>query len=104
MPSERFQALLEASETPSLADAGLAALLVVDHETLAALLQLPKGSHIDAVHAPHDEPGTLHVRLRGAGWPTKMGWKLPQARGTVTRCYADNGEVMKTVIDWKLLA
>ena len=81
-------------------DIGRAALLVLSPEILAELLQLPDGCHIDHATAPHDQPGVLHLRVRGAGWPTKAGWLLPQVRGTVTRHHAEDGSVLRQTIDW----
>ena len=81
-------------------DIGRAALLVLSPEILAELLQLPLGCHIDGAVAPHDQPGVLHLRVRGAGWPTKAGWLLPQVRGTVTRYCAEDGSTLRQVIDW----
>jgi len=98
--SEGLGAGAEARDAAPLEDIGRAALLVLSPETLAELLQLPPGCHIDGANAPHDQPGVLHLRVRGAGWPTKAGWLLPQVRGTVTRYYADDGTVLRQVIDW----
>lgn len=81
-------------------DIGRAALLVLSPKILAELLQLPDGCHIDHAVAPHDQPGVLHLRVRGAGWPTKAGWVLPKARGTVTRHHAEDGSVLRHTIDW----
>jgi hypothetical protein len=79
------------------ADIGLAALVVVRPEILAELLQLPPGCHIDAATAPYDQPGVLHLRVRGAGYQTKAGWLLPQVTGNVTR---RGGEELNPVINW----
>ncbi len=90
----------EARDAAPHDDIGQAALLVLNQEFLAELLQLPAGCHIDGAVAPHDQPGVLHLRVRGAGWPTKAGWMLRQARGTVTRYHAEDGSVLGQVIDW----
>lgn len=79
---------------------GRAALLVVSPEILGDLLQLPDGCHIDSAVVPHDQPGVLHLRVRGAGWPTKAGRLLPRVIGTVTRHSVNNGAVLQNVIDW----
>ncbi len=98
--SEGLGAGAEARDAAPHDNIGLAALLVLSHEMLAELLQLPAGCHIDHAVAPHDKPGVLHLRVRGAGWPTKAGWTLPEVRSTVTRYYADNGAALRQVIDW----
>lgn len=98
--SDGLGAGAEARDAAPHDDIGRAALLVLSPDTLAELLQLPPGCHIDGAVAPHDQPGVLHLRVRGAGWPTKAGWLLPQVRGTVTRYYADDGSVLRQVIDW----
>lgn len=98
--NEQLGAGAEARDAAPLNDIGRAALLVLSPEMLAELLQLPSGCHIDGAVAPHDQPGVLHLRVRGAGWPTKAGWLLPQVRGTVTRYHADDGSVLRHVIDW----
>ena len=90
----------EAHDAAPHDDIGRAALLVLSPEILAELLQLPDGCHIDHATAPHDQPGVLHLRVRGAGWPTKAGWLLPQVRGTVTRHHAEDGSVLRQTIDW----
>ena len=100
--NEELGASAEARDAAPHDDIGRAAMLVLSHEMLTELLQLPPGCHIDGVAAPHDQPGVLHLRVRGAGWPTKAGWLLPKVRGTVTRYYADNGSVLRQVIDWGL--
>lgn len=92
----------ETRESAPVDDIGRAALLVLAPEVLADLLQLPPGCHIDGAVAPHDQPGVLHLRVRGAGWPTKAGWLLPQVRGTVTKYHAEDGSVLRHVIDWGL--
>lgn len=67
------------------ADIGLAALVVVSPEILAELLQLPTGCYIDAATAPYNQPGVLHLRVRGAGYPTKAGGLLPHVTGNIIR-------------------
>ena len=78
----------------------LAALLVATPEALVAALQLPAGCHIDSVSAPHDRPGVLILRLRGAGWPTEIGERLREVVGTVTKHHGTDGR--DVVIDWGL--
>lgn len=73
------------NDAASPADIGLAALVVVSPEMLAEFLQLPPGCYIDAATAPYDQPGVLHLRVRGAGYPTKAGWLLTHVTGNVTR-------------------
>lgn len=98
--SDQLGAAVEARDAAPIDDIGRAALLVLSPEILAELLQLPPNCHIDGAVAPHDQPGVLHLRVRGAGWPTKAGWLLPQARGMVTRYHAEDGSVLRHVIDW----
>lgn len=81
-----------------------AAILVATPEALAELLQLPEGSHLDAVWAPHDRPGVLHLRIRGAGYPFTPGQHLVQRVGHVTRVQATDGTPGPVVIDWGLPA
>jgi hypothetical protein len=95
-------AAAEARDAAPHNDIGRAALLVLSPDMLAELLQLPEGCHIDAAVAPHDQPGVLHLRVRGAGWPTRAGWLLPQVRGSVTRYVADDGSTVRLAIDWGL--
>lgn len=90
----------ESHNTAPHEDLGRAALLVLSPELLTELLQLPPGCHIDSAVAPHDQPGVLHLRVRGAGWPTKAGWLLPQVRGRVTRDSAADGSASRQVIIW----
>lgn len=79
-----------------------AAILVATPEALAELLQLPEGSHLDAVWAPHDQPGVLHLRIRGAGWHHLRGQYLVRTVGTVTRQPAADGTPGPAVVDWGL--
>lgn len=78
----------------------LACILVVSPEALAALLQLPPGSLIDAVDVPCDQPGVLHLRLRGSGWPSTAGAVLRTVTGTVTRRLAADGSVLRDEVAW----
>jgi len=84
------------------ADLGLAFIAVVTPEALAELLQLPAGSQVDACVSPHDQPGVLHLRIRGAGWPTRAGMFLPRTRATITDHRAENGELLRRVVDWHM--
>lgn len=79
-----------------------AAILVATPEALAELLQLPEGSHLDAVWAPHDQPGVLHLRIRGAGHPFRLGQHLVHTVGRVTRQATTDGQPGPMVIDWGL--
>lgn len=90
---------LEDAPAAPMADIGRACILIVSPEMLSEFLQLPAGCEIDAAVAPYDQPGVLHLRVRGAGWPTKAGMLLPQVRGTVKHLYAD-GAPMRPVIEW----
>jgi hypothetical protein len=83
-------------------DIGRAALLVVNEAILADLLQLPAGCHIDSVTAPHDQPGVLQLRVRGAGWLMKAGMVVPKAHGVVIRHYAADGALVRQAVDWGL--
>lgn len=69
-----------------------ACLVRFNHQVLAQLLQLPEGCHIDACGSPMDEPGTLRMRLRGIGPLVMPGFRLFEARPTVTR--ADVGQLV----------
>lgn len=80
------------------------AILQVAPEILAELLKLPPGSYIDAVRAPHDQLGTLEIRIRGAGWVTRLGCAIPRTTGTMTAEYDDDGNIVRTTIDWGLPA
>lgn len=80
----------------------LVAILMVAPEQLADLLQLPEGSCIDSVHAPHDRPGVLELRIRGAGWVTRAGDMIQKTTGIVTSYHAEDGSVLRHVIDWRL--
>lgn len=83
----------------------LAAILIVSHETLAALMQLPEGAYIDGVTAPLDRPGTLHLRVAGAGWPVKPGGFIPNVRGAIVTTkvtMVGDERIEQNVIDWEL--
>lgn len=84
------------------ADLGLACIAVVTPAVLAELLQLPAGCQVDACASPHDQPGVLHLRVRGAGWPTRAGMLLPHARATIKDYRADDGELLRRVVDWHM--
>lgn len=77
------------------------AMLRLTPEALAALLQLPEGSYIDAVEARADTPGMLHLRLRGAGFEVRPGELIPRAPAATVRMLSD-GENRWPVIDWHL--
>jgi hypothetical protein len=79
------------------ADIGRAAILIATPEVLAELLHLPPGCQIDAAWTPLDQPGVLHLRVRGAGWPMKTGWRLGVSSGTISR-----GEDGSRVVLWGL--
>jgi len=76
------------------------AIFQVTPEVLAEMLQLPPGAYIDSVHAPHDKPGTLDLRIRGAGWPTRPGMVIMRTTGTITRHTAADGSELRHEIDW----
>ena len=78
------------------------AILVATPEAVASMLQLPEGCHIDAVWTPHDKPGVLHLRVSGAGWDVPLGCTLPQSIGKVTNHYGDDGQLVRSVVDWGL--
>lgn len=77
-----------------------AAVLLIEHTVLAQLLQLPPGSYIDHVEAPCDRPGTLRMRVRGAGWPVMLGHLLKQATGRLTHRFTPEGDELLYEIDW----
>jgi hypothetical protein len=57
------------------------AILVFNGELLAKLLQLPEGAQVEQVSVPIDKPGTLEVRISGAGWSHEPGAVLPRFSG-----------------------
>lgn len=77
------------------------AILRLTPEALAALLQLPQGSYIDAVAAHVEMPGMLHLRVRGAGYEVRPGEVIPRAPAATVRMLSD-GENRWPVIDWHL--
>lgn len=80
----------------------LAAILLATPEALQELLQLPEGAYIDSVYSPHDRPGTLELRIRGAGWPCELGQSIPRTTATVTLRRDDEGRELARVVDWGL--
>ena len=80
----------------------LAAILLATPEALQELLQLPEGAYIDSVYSPHDRPGTLELRIRGAGWPCELGQSIPRTTATVTLQRDDHGRELARVVDWGL--
>lgn len=82
--------------------ADLAAIIEITPVVLAAALQLPPGSYVDCVDSPHDRPGVLLMRLRGAGWPVKPGERIPQASAMVNRYYGEDGALIREVFNWGL--
>lgn len=78
----------------------IAALLQIAPATLRELLQLPDGAYVDDVHAPHDKPGMIEIRIRGAGWPTMPGEMLRRTIGTVTVTRDDAGRELARTVDW----
>ena len=91
-------------ESVSCKPAGLAALARVDYAMLGRLLQLPAGAELHDARTLPDEPGVLFMQIRGAGWPTHVGWKIGHARAICTEYRDDSGRVFKTVIDWQMPA
>lgn len=79
-----------------------AAILLATPEALQILLQLPPGAYIDSVYSPHDRPGTLEMRIRGAGWPCALGQTIPRTTATVTLQRDEDGRELARVIDWGL--
>lgn len=80
----------------------LAAILLATPEALQELLQLPEGAYIDSVYSPHDRPGTLELRIRGAGWPCNLGQSIPRTTATVTLQRDAEGRELARVVDWGL--
>lgn len=80
----------------------LAAILLATPEVLQELLQLPLGAHIDSVYSPHDRPGTLELRIRGAGWAYNLGQVIPHTTATVTLQRDAEGRELARVVDWGL--
>lgn len=80
----------------------LAAILLATPEALQELLQLPEGAYIDSVYSPHDRPGTLELRIRGAGWPCELRQSIPRTTATVTLQRDNDGRELARVVDWGL--
>lgn len=80
----------------------LAAILLATPEALQELLQLPLGAYIDSVYSPHDRPGTLELRIRGAGWACDLGQTIPRTTATVTLQRDADGRELARVVDWGL--
>lgn len=80
----------------------LAAILLATPEALQELLQLPLGAYIDSVYAPHDRPGMLELRIRGAGWACDLGQTIPRTSATVTLQRDADGRELARVVDWGL--
>jgi hypothetical protein len=80
----------------------LAAILLCTPEALQELLQLPDGAYIDSVYSPLDKPGTLELRIRGAGWPCELGQLIPRTTATVTRTLDAGGLETARTVDWGL--
>lgn len=76
-----------------------AALLLVTPELLSYVLQLPAGSYIDSAQVRNDRPGTLELRIRGAGWQVVPGNLLTATTATITMLHTTRPPV---VIDWGL--
>ena len=84
------------------ADDSRCAVVDVDHVVLASLLQLPPGCHIDLVESRADRPGTVRLRLRGAGWPVSPGSFIPVVRPVLTQHVDSRGRRRRITIDWGL--
>ena len=80
----------------------LAAILLATPEALQELLQLPLGAYIDSVYVPHDRPGMLELRIRGAGWACDLGQTIPRTSATVTLQRDADGRELARVVDWGL--
>jgi hypothetical protein len=80
----------------------LAAMLVITPEALQELLRLPTGAYIDSVYSPHDRPGTLELRIRGAGWACTLGQRIRRTTVTVTVQRDAEGREMARAVDWGL--
>lgn len=76
-----------------------AAILQVDTQFLAGLLQLPEGARIDLVMPCIDNPERLQIRVLGAGWPVAEGARIREAFGTVHAPAGGQFEVAPR-IDW----
>ena len=85
-------------------DAGLPhkkmAILVAPLDVIRQLLFLPPGSQLIDLRVPFDNPGTLELKIEGAGWYTAEGCvitRVPNATVTMD----ENGAVK---VDWNLPA
>lgn len=82
----------------------LACIVQLRPADLAALLQLPAGAVIDYVQQRIDEPGTLQMRIRGAGVPVAPGAVIAPVRPIITRHVTlgeDGSELVTYNIDWR---
>ena len=61
----------------------LCAVLRIDNQMLARLLQLPPEAEITAAACPHDSRGVIELRIEGAGYPTREGERIRAATGIV---------------------
>lgn len=77
------------------------AILRVQPETLADLLQLPKGAFIEGI-CTEDHLGVVQLRIRGAGWPVSQGGLIPTAETAVVQTREAKPEDMIYAVDWKL--
>jgi hypothetical protein len=77
------------------------AILRVQPEVLADLLQLPKGAFIEGI-CTEDHLGVIQLRIRGAGWPVSLGGLIPTADPGVVHTREAKPEDMIHAVDWKL--
>lgn len=77
-----------------------AAILLLQQEALAELLQLPRGARIDRVESPMGRPGVLLVRVRNAGWTVCDGASIRESTAIVSRRFGPDGSALGAVIDW----
>ena len=76
------------------------AILVATPEMIRELLFLPPGSTLIGLRVPFDKPGTMELKIEGAGWNTAEGCPIVRApAGEATR---DESGILH--VDWKLPA
>ena len=68
-----------------------AAILLVNAELLADILQLPQGSKIEAIAQDIERPDVFKIRIVGAGWPVEEGDCIPCTAATCTAWVPSNG-------------
>ena len=74
------------------------AILRVTPEALRELLYLPDGAILDDVDVPFNAPGTLLLKVSGAGWDTPEGGAIVTANSATT----DRNPDGSLTVNWHL--